>query len=424
MAGRSGRLVAVLVVVALLAALGVTILYRLGDVQAMVLSIERLHAWEGMPVRVVRPHRRAFADYLVCDGSVMADVRGMLRAKVGEIVEAVHARVGEPVKKGQVLVEFRKTDLEAAIQAAETASEEAENNYRRLASLLEQNVISEDRLEEARTRKENIAAALRTARSRLKFSEVASPIDGVVERRWVEPGEYKGIGDELLSVVDLSTVEVAALVPEEQVATVSIGEEGEFRIESGPDWLQGQVSRISPSTADPNRFFDIYLKVDNRRVSGDWLMRPGMYAEVRFQRKYVADALAVPDDTLVREGDLRTIYVVESATKLFPILPEPDVAEGFGVRIKRGFGRARAGLSRLMARGGQEAAQGAGWSAELPQEERQVKTARKLTVSLGLREAEHVQLLQPEVTEESLVVINPRDDMRDGTMVKIVEGGD
>jgi len=275
---------ALLVLLVLTGLLSVPILYSLGRPQVRAVSIEKIHAEEGIPVETVHPVLKEFRDYFHCDGSVVADVRAMLRANVEEVVEVVNARVGDAVRKGQVLVEFRKTDLEAAIQAAETAFQEAQNNYDRYAKLREDGVISQDRLELYRTRRDNAAAALEAARSRLKFADVASPVDGVVEQRWVEAGEYKGVGKELMTIVDLSTVEVAALVPEAQVAHVAPGTQAEFMLESQDEWLAGTVSRVSPATTDPNRFFDVYLKVQNSPASGGWLMRPGMYAQVRFLR--------------------------------------------------------------------------------------------------------------------------------------------
>lgn len=407
-------LVVILVAVLLLAAL---VLYRLGEEQRQVVSLERLHATSGIPVEVVRPVRMDFADYLLCDGSVTADVRAFLRAKVDETVEAVHARVGEPVKKGQVLVEFRTTDLEAAIQAAEAAFGEATSNLERCRKLYAQNVISEDRVEQARTLKESADARLRSARSRLKFARLESPIDGVVEHRWVEPGEYKGVGKELMSVVDLSTVEVAALVPEQDVPNLSMGTEGEFQLEGNSEWLKGQVSRISPSTTDPNRFFDVYLKVENERTNGGWLMRSGMYAEVRFLGRIITDVLAVPDNTIVREGEARAIYVVETFTEKVPVRAAAAQDRGSGqnkliARLKRGLARLRRAEPQPQ---GQQ---------DVPMEEREFQRARRIVVSSGLGERGLVQILGAELTGKELVIVNPRDDIRDGTLVKIVEGGD
>ncbi|MHC4480245.1 MAG: hypothetical protein ACYS1C_04660, partial [Planctomycetota bacterium] len=160
-----GCATAALVFVLVAAVIGVGVLYAMGRPQVRAVSIEQIQAREGVPVEVARPVVAEFTDYFYCDGGVVAHERSMLRAKVSEIVEAVHARVGDPVQKGQVLVEFRRTDFEADILAAETAHEEACNNYERYQSLWEQRVVSAERRDVARTRRDNAAAQLEAARS-------------------------------------------------------------------------------------------------------------------------------------------------------------------------------------------------------------------------------------------------------------------
>jgi RND family efflux transporter MFP subunit len=417
--------VTLLVLLVVAALLGVPALYALGRPQGRAVSIEKIHAEQGIPVEAVHPARREFRDYFYCDGRVVADVRAMLRAKVDEVVEAVHARVGEPVQKGQVLVEFRRTDLEASVQAARTAYEEAENNYERYAKLREDGVISQDLLEQYRTRRDNLAAALETARSRLQFAEVASPIDGVVEERWVEPGEYKGVGKELMSIVDLSTVEVAALVPEEQMLHVSVGMEGEFLLEAEEEWLKGAVGRIAPSTTDPNRFFDVYLKVSNRPVGGGWLMRPGMYAEARFLRGKPVSALAVPDNAVVLEDDSQIIYVVERSVEQVKVEAPANRAEeqeqdgGLLARLARGAGRIRGFARRLGPNSAPAAPQEA---TQETFEEVELQRARRREATVGLTEEGFVQLRGDSFSADELVIVNPREAIADGVRVEVVEG--
>jgi len=407
-----------LVLILVTAGVAVLVLYRLGAPRHPVVSIEKIHARQGLPVRVAHPKRVPMADYLYCDGSVEADVRAVLRAKVAEMVEAVNARVGEHVRKGQVLVVFRKTDLEAAVQAARAAYQEAANDYRRQQQLFEQHVISQERLERARTAKENAAAVLRAAESRLKFAEMASPIDGVVETRTVEPGEFKGVGKELMTIVDLSTVQVRALVPDRDVPGLAPGGKAEFALEAAERWLPARIWRIGPSSTDPNRFFDVFLKVRNERNGPEWLMRPGMYAQVRFVHRSVPDALTVPNEAIVYEGGEMVVYAVEQNKELVaaqgpPAGPQQEQADnGFLARLRRG-------LERIRPR-----RPGPRRSEAVPQVERLVSRARRLVVKVGLQAGGRTQLLAVEgasLDERSLVVLNPLDEVHDGSLLKIVE---
>ena len=410
------RLLVLLLLLLGVAGAAVLVLYRVGAPPEQATSIGKIHARTGFPVELTEPHRMDFTDYLVCDGSVVVDVRAVLRAKVAEEVEAVHVRVGEPVEKGQLLVEFRKTDLEAEIQAAQTAHEEAVSNYERYKKLVEKGVLPVDRLEQARTAMENAAAALRQAKSRLSFAEVHSPISGYVETRMVEPGEFKGIGKDLLTIVDLSTVEVRALVPEQEVAGIAVAQKAEFQLESGPTWHQGTVSRIAPSTQDPNRFFDVYLKAENRHREGKWLMRPGMFAEVRFVRSQIEDALALPATAVVYRGQSRYVFVAEPGTMTIEVQPKldnpgPEEEQGLEARLRRG-------LKQLKIHFGLEE------PPPVQEKEVEVLKARSVEVRTGLRSGRFVQLPDDPLDDDARVVLAPQEALEDDTAVRPVGGGE
>jgi membrane fusion protein (multidrug efflux system) len=410
------KLMVVCVVLLVLAAFSaLVVLNALGQPRKVAASIEQMQAAEGMPVAVTRPVRMAFTEYIHCDGAIVADVRAMLRAKIEEVVEAVHVRVGEPVKKGQVLVEFRRADLDAAIRAAETAFREAESSLARYTKLAEEQVIAADRLEQVQTMRDAAASALEAARSRLSFAQVASPIDGYVEARWVEPGEHKGLGNELLSIVDLSAVQVRALLSDKDVAALSIGAEAEFQTDASAEWLTGRIDRVSPATGDPNRFFEVFLKVQNPLVNGNWLLRPGAYAEVRFVRRVVTDALGVPVNAVAYEGNDRVVYVVAEGVVTIPDLEAREKAQtpGFTANVKRG-------LARLKAKSGNNG----GNPTDSFTKEVTGTVARRVLIRPGLSAGDFVQITDAGIGADTVVIVNPRDDMKDGTFVRVVEGGD
>ena len=410
------KLAVVCVVLAVLAALSVVaVLYALGRPQKLAVSIEQIQAVEGIPVAVTRPKPMSFTEYTYCDGAVVADVRAMLRAKVEEVVEAVYVRVGEPVEKGQALVDFRTDDLDAAVRAAETAFREAESSLARYTKLAEQQVIAADRLEQVQTVRDTAASVLEAARSRLAFTKIVSPIDGYVEARWVEPGEHKGIGNELLSIVDLSAVQVRALVSDQDVAALAVGADAEFQTDARAEWLTGCIDRVSPATEDPNRFFEVFLKIQNPSVNGTWLLRPGTYAEARFVRRVVTDALAVPASAVAYEGNDRAVYVVEEGIVTVPDLEAREKAQVPGLipSIKRG-------LARFKAKSGNNG----GKPTDSFTKEVAGSVARRVVIRPGLSAGDFMQIADAGIAADTVIIVEPRDDMKDGTFVRVVEGGD
>jgi len=421
-----GILVRLVIVLAVLFGLFVLVALRATQERPHVLTTEQVEREQGVAVVAVRPARMDFTDYLYCDGSVEAPVRAVLRAKISETVEAVHVDVGDSVRKGQLLVEFRKADLEAQIAARRAAYEEAKNNYERYKSLFDKGVVPGELVEARRTAMEAAAAALQQAESRLKFADVRAPIGDAegeqtgrvqVEMRAVEPGEFKAIGKELLVLVDLSRLEVRASVPQSAVGLCRVGQSLEFRLEGETQWRAGTVSRISPSTLNPNRFFDVFLQVHNERRDSGWVLRPGMYAEVRIPRSTARGALGLPASAVVRAGQSEQVFVVRSAVETVQVPKRVALdsrPRGLRDRLAEFVARVR---SRAGGRRGQEPPA----AEQMETRQEKVWRAHLVKVTTGLRAGGYVQIAEGPLTLEDLVVDNPRDDLRDGTKVRVVE---
>jgi multidrug efflux pump subunit AcrA (membrane-fusion protein) len=222
--------------------------------------------------------------------------------------------------------------------------------------------------------------------------------------------------------VDLATVEVDAMVPAGDVAQLAVGQEGEFQLESGSQWFKGTVRRISPSTSDPNRFFDVYLHVQNQREDGSYLMRPGMYAEVRFVRHHYADAVGVPADAVVYEGGDRVIYLVKDALEKVPVQGTANPGEGGGSSLLARFGRGLARLKGMMA-GGAGKVQAAEQQGAAQYEETTVQKAVRTPVQVGVQSEQFLQVVSPDIGTDALVIVNPRDAIHDGTKVQAISAG-
>ena len=402
-------------------ALALLVFVRATETQ-VVTSLEEIERQEGMAVVVEKPKRRDFTSYLYCDGHVSAGRRYFLRARVGEVVEEVLVDTGDIVEEGELLATFRREDIEARIDASRAAFEEAEANYERYSNLFEQGVVSADVVDARRTARENAAAALRQARTQLKYTEVHSPAGepraagGSVQvaGRFVDPGEFKGVGKPLFSLIDLSRVDVQVLVPAAGVGGLRADQALEFRLEDEQIWRTGTVRRISPSTQSPNRFFHVYLSLENEREGGVWQMRPGMYAEVRIPVETIEEARSVGDSVVVWEGRRQYVFLVrESEEEVAVEVEKKEPQKGMVARLRRGVARLRRWVS------GDERGE-AGQSVVRRTRTEKVLRAGRVEVQTGLRREGYVQLIGDAVGAEDRLVCSPRVDMSDGARIKIV----
>ena len=397
--------------------LGLTTLIVIQDMRKSgePVSIERIQRRQGTPVTAVKSRQQDFTQYITTDGNITADDRAVLRSRISEVVDKVAVDVGEKVEKGQVLVKFRKDDLQAMVKARRAAVEEASNNYNRYKTLHEKGHVTRQQIEKRKTALENAQSALKNAKTNLEYASVTSPINGIIDNRYVDTGEFKAAGKLLVSIVKLTDITVRARVPEHFINQIEIGDSVEFRPRTNGDWKQAAVTRIRPSTDNPNRFFDVYMDLPNTRMKENWRLQPGMYCEVRFAAQTFDSATAVPKNCIEKRAGEHYIFGIEEATEQVPIIEYSKKKQP------------RKGLIKTVSGALQRYFQS--WTGEerkdpADKQAPETKTvnihkAVRINVTPGLQENDYRQLIKTGKSLPTLLIANPTEDLREGDKVKI-----
>jgi membrane fusion protein (multidrug efflux system) len=141
--------------------------------------------------------------------------------------------------------------------------------------------------------------SLRRAEESLRETEIRAPYEGVITKRFVDPGERVTSTpvSHLLEVEEVGTLELDFSLPQEMLSKVSRGTPVEFRVEGvAGEEIPGEVAVVLPRVDEATRAVRCRVLVDNpeRRL------RPGLLAQVRVVDEQVADALLVPRRALTR----------------------------------------------------------------------------------------------------------------------------
>jgi multidrug efflux system membrane fusion protein len=151
-------------------------------------------------------------------GRVRASERVDLSFEVaGRIIELPAAQ-GSQVEKGALLARLDARDFESELKAAQADFDKAEANFQRAAKLLEKDFVSKAEYEQFKATRDIAAARLATARKGVEDTELRAPFDGLVARRFVENFTDVRAKEPIVSLQDVSTVEVVVDVPERIVA--------------------------------------------------------------------------------------------------------------------------------------------------------------------------------------------------------------
>ncbi|WP_061931931.1 efflux RND transporter periplasmic adaptor subunit [Aureimonas sp. AU22] len=248
---------------------------------------------------------RDFARTVAVSGPARPIRRAMVTAEVtGRLLE-VPVDVGQPVKAGDVLARFDETLLRSALSAREATLEARRSEIRLAEWTLERReqlgtrgITSDADLLSARSQLLNLQAQARAleaevadARKGLEDAVVTAPFDGVVASRAVEAGQTVGLNAELLQLVDMSTVEVAASVPTSRISDIAIGQVARLRFEGvGERVFEGRVARIAPEAETGSRAITVFVTLPNT----DGAIRGGMFAVGEIAVETMERVVALP----------------------------------------------------------------------------------------------------------------------------------
>jgi cobalt-zinc-cadmium efflux system membrane fusion protein len=238
----------------------------------------------------------------------------------GRVIE-VQARLGDEVKKGQLLLRVRSTDISGAFSDYRKAVKNeqlAKIQLDRAKLLFDDGAIPKSALEIAQTADDNAKVDLETTEERLKvlgadpqhpdgIVDVYAPVSGVITDQQVTAGG----GVQALSapnpftISDLSRVWIVCDVYENDLPFVRIGELAEVRLSAYPNRvLKARISNIGPML-DPNiRTAKVRLEVEN-----PGLMRIGMFVTATFHGQAGAIHAAVPANAILHLHDRDWVYV-------------------------------------------------------------------------------------------------------------------
>ena len=128
------------------------------------------------------------------------------------------------------------------------------------------------------------------AEAQLSYSEIRSPINGVVTDRPLYPGEMAAAGTAIVTVMDVSAVIAKAHIPQADAALLKIGDKGTITVPGLETPVEGKVTVVSPALDPNSTTVEVWLEAKNPKQQ----LKPGTSAQLALTAKTVKDALVVP----------------------------------------------------------------------------------------------------------------------------------
>ena len=284
------------------------------------LNVVKAQHPEQLPLVVAAMHTAA--SELVVTGTVNPDVSRtvpVISLASGRVVE-MHARLGDSVEKGQLLMRVQSTDISGAFSdyrkaladevLAKTQLDRSEDLYAHGAIALSGLQVAQDAEAKAQVDVETSSERLRFLGSDLNHPtgivDIVAPVSGVItDQQITNAGGVQGLGSNAFTISDLSHVWVICDVHENDLASVRVGETADIRLNAYPAQVfKGTIGNIG-AVLDPNlRTAKVRIEVGN-----PGLMRVGMFVTATFHGMTQEKHAVVPASAILHLHDRDWIFV-------------------------------------------------------------------------------------------------------------------
>jgi len=218
---------------------------------------------------------------------------------------------GDSIKKGDILLRIDDKLLRAQFDKARATLAQAQQDLKRLQKLRNKKLVAEDEVNRARTALNVAEAEQRLLATRISYTSLASPINGIVSERLAEPGDVAPRHTHLLTLIDTETLITEVTVSGLLLPILSVGDTVDIQIDALPKKVyQGSILRIHPTLNASTRNGIVEVILDPVPVGA----RPGQFCRVKLLSR-TAERKLIPFSAIRQDSDGSYVYSVDEKNK-------------------------------------------------------------------------------------------------------------
>ena len=231
--------------------------------------------------------------------------------KPGRVVRVL-VDEGDRVRIGQTLAIVRSEQISADLQTAQASYQNALTDYSRFENAFKTGGVTKQQLDQAKLSLVTSKSRLQQAKVNIGDTNIKATINGIVNKKYVEPGSVLGAGTQLFDIVNVSKLKLKVNVNENQVAGLKVGTTLSVKASVYPDaTFSGKISFIAPKS-DASLNFPVEIEIANNAAND---LKAGMYGTAEFSANQGKQSLmVVPRNAFVGSVSSNQIFVIENGT--------------------------------------------------------------------------------------------------------------
>jgi len=280
-------------------------LFGCGREEKEAKSIEEIRKDEGVPVKVNVIETKTFEKYYSFYSKLCGIKEATKGAIVGGKIEKINARVGDNVKKDQIIVEFDKANPGLQYEQGKSAFINAEKTYERLKKLLEAGETSQANFDAAETQ---YLVAKRNYESLKQMLFIEAPFEGTLVNMKVYEGDNVDKDTHLFTIAQLDKMRAKLWASESEISMINKGMAAEMLINNRK--YSGRVVDVSLA-ADPYKqafYAEVEFNNPNREL------KSGVVADIKILTYRNTKAIVIPRNLLMEDEKGSFVFTVNNNT--------------------------------------------------------------------------------------------------------------
>ena len=271
-----------------------------------------------VPVEAAKVTAAPLSEQVTAIGTLLSNEAVTVSSEIPGRLKEIHFQEGQPVEQGAPLFTLDDSVYRAQLDDAEAKLKLAEQTNKRTSTLFSNKYATAQSADEAVSNLAVSTAATELARVQLEKTRIVAPFSGIVGLRHVSVGEYITAGQALVNLEAIDPVKADFRVPEKFLPAIRVGQTIRIKVDAFPDAsFEGKVYAIDPKLDVSGRSLLVRALVPNK----DQRLRPGLFARVTVLLQLKEDALTVPEQAIVPQGDSQFVFkIVDGKVKLTKVV--------------------------------------------------------------------------------------------------------
>jgi membrane fusion protein, multidrug efflux system len=260
-----------------------------------------------VPVEAAKVVAAPLSEQVTAVGTLLSNEAVIVSSEIPGRLKEIHFQEGQPIEKGVPLFTLDDSVYRAQLADAEAKLKLAEQTHKRTSQLFTNKYATAQSADESASNLAVNTATVELARVQLDKAHIVAPFAGIVGLRHVSVGEYITAGQALVNLEAIDPVKADFRVPEKFLPAIRVGQTIRIKVDAFPeDTFDGRVFAIDPRLDVAGRSLLVRAMVPNK----DQRLRPGLFARVTVLLQLKEDALSVPEQAIVPQGDSQFVFKI------------------------------------------------------------------------------------------------------------------